>query len=857
MGNKTYIKIFILLMHLFIADMINAQSTYFVDGYHGGIYGHYPIWFTGFINKNLKSNPEWRIGLEIEPETWDSVQVKTPNDYYEFKKLLESDKIEFTNPTYSQPYCYNILGESLIRQFGYGIKKLQSHFPSIAFNTYSAKEPCFTSCLPMILNQFGFKYISLKCPDTCWGGYTKGIGNGYINLVGSDGTKMKALPRYECEELEDNSTWQTIAWKDSDKYWESCRNANIANPVGMCFQDAGWKNGPWIGKDSKTQNILWTDYIEKKAKISDDPEYHFTQEDVLVNLMWGSQVLNVIGAQVRKAENRLLTAEKIGSISFIDNGFKIDRDLIDEGWRTLMLSQHHDSWIVPYNKLNNKGTWADNINIWTDNSVSISNNEIKRALERFEDGEVHKAGNNEKNIIVFNTLSFKRMEMISVDKPKDYKDNYIKIEDSKGNEIDDWFIDRYNRICFYANVPSFGYSIYRLIKSDNKRGAKKGILSNNKKDGKYVIENDFYKIVFDSKKGGVISSLVMKKVNNRDLVDKNSKYGLGEIRGFFYEDNCYHSSTDSAAEISVINHGNDKTTVEIRGKISNNNFLQTVILDNKSPIIKYDLTIDWKKNQGIGEYKETNWREDRRAYCDDRYKLSILFPTNFKNERIYKDAPFDVCESKLKDTFFNSWSTIKNNIILNWVDAYSKDDNMGLSLFSNQTTSYLFGENFPLGLTIQYSGTGLWGRDYKIDEKTNMQFAILPHKVDWEDGKIQNYSNAYREPLVASIIDICNEAKDKSLINVSDDKIIISAAYEHEGKLLVRFFNSGISKDNEMEIQDESVVFNFPVEKIEETDLNLNTIKDHIVENSLFENRLALTIPPFGIKTFLITIGRE
>ena len=92
--------------------------------------------------------------------------------YARFKAIAADRRVEFTNPSYAQPYCYNISGESIIRQFGYGMRKIRSHFPDVEFVTYSVEEPCFTSCLPQILKLYGFKYASLKCPNTCWGGYT-------------------------------------------------------------------------------------------------------------------------------------------------------------------------------------------------------------------------------------------------------------------------------------------------------------------------------------------------------------------------------------------------------------------------------------------------------------------------------------------------------------------------------------------------------------------------------------------------------------------------------------------------------------------------------------------------------------
>lgn len=181
----------------------SQQRVYFVDGYHGGIYGHYPVaWKTRFITDQLAAHPEWRIGLEIEPETWDTVEVRTPADYARFKAIAADRRVEFTNPSYAQPYCYNISGESIIRQFGYGMRKIRSHFPDVEFVTYSVEEPCFTSCLPQILKLYGFKYASLKCPNTCWGGYTAPYGGELVNWIGPDGSSILTSPRHACEELQ-------------------------------------------------------------------------------------------------------------------------------------------------------------------------------------------------------------------------------------------------------------------------------------------------------------------------------------------------------------------------------------------------------------------------------------------------------------------------------------------------------------------------------------------------------------------------------------------------------------------------------------------------------------------------------
>ena len=42
----------IILLVVFICTHAHSQQAYFVDGYHGGIYGHYPVkWKTQLIGE--------------------------------------------------------------------------------------------------------------------------------------------------------------------------------------------------------------------------------------------------------------------------------------------------------------------------------------------------------------------------------------------------------------------------------------------------------------------------------------------------------------------------------------------------------------------------------------------------------------------------------------------------------------------------------------------------------------------------------------------------------------------------------------------------------------------------------------
>ena len=836
---------FVVLIVIFLSlGTMYAQQAYFVDGYHGGIYGHYPVeWQTRFMTDKLHAFPEWRICLEIEPETWDTVRVRTPKDYRKFQHTVKDPRVEFTNPTYAQPYCYNISGESIIRQFEYGIKKIRSHFPEVSFTTYSAEKPCFTSCLPQVLKLFGFKYAVLRCPDTCWGGYPVAYGKDLVNWVGPDGTSLLTVPRYACESFEVNSTWQTASWNNSNEFLASCFAAGIKAPVGMCFQDAGWRGGPWLGTGDKIKNhsvyTTWSEYIEKHSIGASNDDWKVSQDDFRVALMWGSQVLQQIARRVRVGENRIVMAEKMAAMANISCGYTYESERLDEAWRTLMLSQHHDSWIVPYNRLNKKHTWAEEIACWTGKTLRLSDEIIEEAVAKDCDVSPESPGKN--RIRIYNTTGTARHEVVDVFLPCDFGSKGVSVYDAENRLIDCAAKTEGagTRVYFMADVPAFGYATYDVRAGGRMIKRKASVTDSG--NGKWIVENDNYRIVFDALKGGTITELIDKKGNGENIVPSYGKYGLGELKGYFYDENRFRSSTETPAKISVVQDNFFEVVLKIEGEIASHPFTQLVTLKRGSRCIDFDLQVDWKGNVGIGEYKQIadDWQKSRRGFYDDRFKLNILFPAELKNPCIYKDAPFDVCKSYQTDTHYNCWDSIKHNVILHWVDLYSSEQNCGLAVYSDHTTSYAYGTDYPLALTAQYSGVGLWGVDYRITGPLKMKYALVPHDGRWDDAALSAVEAQRNEPLlVYALSDVPLE--NKSFIDLKDSGYLLSAVKMTEKGMIFRLFNA---EGNNFPAE---FTLGFPA-NLREIDLNGNETGERYIGGEI-----SVSIPRFGLKTFLI-----
>jgi alpha-mannosidase len=839
------LKLKFLSFFTFITLGAFAQQVYFVDGYHGGMYGHFPLWNTQFYVDNLDRYPEWRICIEIEPETWDVAQRETPDAYRAFQKIAGSSRVEFTNPTMAQPYMYNISGESIIRQLEHGMAMVNKHFPDVRFTTYSVEEPCFTSALPQILKSFGFKYAVLKCPNTCWGGYSAAYGGELVNWTGPDGTAILTVPRYACEELGKKDVWTTAANANSREYLDACFAAGIKNPVGMTFQDAGWRNGPWIGKGDSIKNksvyTTWTNYFENISTGKTDDTHHFTQEAFLPGLMWGSQVLQKIAQEVRRSENNLIMAEKMNVMNYLASGRAVDNFLFRKAWYNLALSQHHDSWIVPYNGLFPGQTWAQAIEGWTRATDETAAGIMQQMLSQSRGGA--------SGIVrVVNTTATPREELVEATLPAEYFWKNTVVTDEQNTEIPLCVFQKDGKTVyqFVAKTPAFGYADYNIREGKRTLPEMPTTCSAGyDRNSDYVVESDVYRIVIDVRRGGVIKSLVAKKMNGKEFVDGSSEFGFGELRGFFYDEGKFRSTTENLASVSVVQQTPSSVTVKITGQIAEHPTTQYITLTQGQDRIDCRLEIDWKGNPGIGEYKATDaYGAKRRPFYDDRYKLVLLLPAALGEQQVYKNAPFDVCESRLEDTFYANWDSIKHNIILNWVDFTGKNQQYGMALFSDHTTTYTHGKNFPAGLTIQYSGNGLWGRNYAITRPSKINYALLPHTQKWDKAGIWNKSVNWNEPLTVKVLSSNAAGKGKSFVSLNKTGYEITATEIKNGEVYLRIFNA------EGDDKPVAVSLGFSPKKVEMVQLNGEVIKEVAVKKDVVE----VAMPRFGLVTLKMSV---
>jgi alpha-mannosidase len=856
----------------------DKDLLYFVDGYHGGVRGHMPAGAWRDIVNRLESTPEWKLCLDIEPASWVRLAEDDPEAFARIRDLLNAsgspERLEMVAGTFAQPYGWAMTGESNIRQLVRGLEVIRASFPGLAVDTYATQEPCWASCLPQILVSLGFKAAVLKDPSTAWGGYSTGIDAEIFNWVGPDGTAIRTVPRYASEELLD--TWRTEAQTGSRAFMEKCIEHGIAHPAGMCFQDLGWAARPNVEGDY-IRFVTWREYMEAVAGKT-TRNWRFGIEDIRCSLPWGEKTLQKIARQVRSAENRLIAAEKMACLAAVFGKQKFPADELQAAWDKTLWSQHHDCWITATTRTG-RDAWAFQVAAETWDAEAACRAIIDRSLDRLSGNSNMTSADEERSFVhVFNTQAHDRQDIVEIELPTDMGTKALRVRDAAGNIVPSQFTitrkylsdksDRVRggrggvlgpgesigavRLLFQARVPATGRVVYDVEGLQNSAEAKRsGATAAALPDGSVVVETDLYRITFDAAHGGAVSSLFAKALNREFCMPGDRRFH--EFRGYFIEQKEWQTSATSPATLEILEHGPVRVTIAIHGSVGSVPFRSLISIVQGQRRIEFSTQLRFAKDTWIGDPWEIKPAERmtgrRRSEYDDRFKLLALFPVRLQNQQVYKSAAYDVCRSENKNTFFQSWDTIKHNIIVNWVDLHDETNDVGFALLTDHTTSYAHGEDHPLSLVMGWGWDGgYWWGKCPLNGVQELRYAVIPHAGRWNEAGLWRESTEWSEPLPSRISLVPGKAAFAHLVRTETPGVYLTAALIRGRDLFLRFFNAESNRTNHV------ISLGIPCDSVELVELDCR--RSPAVASTLSQEnkaRIVLQIPQFGLRTLRLS----
>lgn len=862
-----------------------APTLYYMDGYHGGAVGHMPLGCWRDIVEAMRARPDWKLSLDVEAPSWAVLKREDPEAFKRVCDYVEDrdgkGRMEIVAGTFSQPYGWAITGESNIRQLQQGLKKIHEQFGKARVETYAVQEPCWASCLPQILDSLGFTGASLKNASTAWGGYTQGKNAELVNWIGPDGSSILAVPRYQCEDLLE--VWETEATEVTEAYARKCVEHGISEPAGMCFQDLGWAaqprvQAPWI------RYATWREYIHNIAR-KHPVDWAFSMEDILTALPWGEKTLHRLAQQVRAAEVSLVAAEKHAALAHLKNGSPWPADRLQEAWEQTMWSQSHDAWITATTR-SGRQAWSFQIASETMDALDTAQDLIDAASTILCEEKRTRTGTdgNIQYLRAINTLGQDREDLVEVAVSADQGTHGFEVSDAEGNRIPSQYAvtRRYRRLSqkaeinepifensaigqdadstinaatlvFRGKIPAFGWNTYRVESKKELPAAQTagGIKVEAESNGSVEVESDLYRIRFDAQRGGAISRLYRKDLQ-QEFCDQGKL--LNEFRGYFIEQKQWRRSTENAARIEVLEHGPVRAKIRITGLVGGCPCQSIVTVAQGQRRIDFQVTFRFDQDTWIGDpwdiKPEDRMKERRRSSNNGRYKLQALFPATLNDIAIYKNSAFDVCRSRNASTNFERWDEIKHNIISNWVDAYDARQNLGLAIFSDRTTAYSFGDGDPLGLILGWGWeAGFWWGRCPLRGEQDSSYSMIPHRGRWNEAQLWQENSANEEPVVAQWmaslpVGISNL---RSYLRVSPSQAVLSAVSVNGTSLEVRVFQandkSGICR----------LDFGFPVEEAQLIELD-GRVAAKLPLHAGAKGAIAVSfeIPKFGLRTVRI-----
>lgn len=664
-----------------------SNPMYMLTYDHGGLV----LWGTDHFEKYLRSAIEWldrypgfKIGLDNEAYTYDFLLQNDTALLGKLRGYLKRYKGRFGigTCTYGQPLSQFINEESNIRQIGYALETDQSVFhyqPSV----YLMSEHAMHSQIPQILNGFGFKGAIMRTHFMMYG-YNPTFNSPIGWWTGIDGSRIASIPTYKGEGngfgwvTEDNMILTRYPGPECNEPLEDFRKkfSDINPLLATRADDSGIRQEGLVKEYEGKPGYKWLllDEIFPNFPAPVD-EFKTLPNDFHVRMPWG-YCGNEIWNMSRKAEVKILTAERLAAIKSLMGGENNEADL-KKSWKSLLVAQHHDIQIC--------GILEDSRR-FLPASIGISDSVILSSMNYLSS---KMKGGSLSQITVFNPLSWSRKEWINV--TLSLPDNVKNIAIQKGERPVPFEIITTEHLIkqktirmelmLQVDIPALTIQSFAVVK-EKQQGQPEKIVGIDKENLR--ITTPFWIITLN--KNGGISNIMSRSTNKQMLLNRRNAYFAGVINGQPLESKGkWDLDSLSANSNQIILHEN--------GNIGPIPYRLEMKLSSNSPGIDFNAKFNFN-DEKIGRLSD-NKRETASAFLHEeklRFKLS---PDLGIGTTGIRDLPFTVAETEDKYIEGNYWTAVA-------------DGHKGVAIFNKGTMGSVYEQNKSFSLPLAYSMYYVW-----------------------------------------------------------------------------------------------------------------------------------------------------
>ncbi len=741
--------------------MQEKRPMYLLTYDHGG----YILWGPHFQERLesavdwLEKYPSFKLGLDNEAFAYDEYEKTQPEMMEYLREKLERFKGRFAigSSTYGQPLSVFINEESNVRQLTYAIRTNLSHFGQTP-KVFAISEHALHSQIPQLIAGAGYEAALLRTHFMMYG-YNPTCNAPYVLWQGDDGTRVPAVPTYPGEGAEFAITtmdnWTLTRWPDqTSQSLEDYRDAfpHIDPLLASRYDDIVLRCEALTAYVEERRDQFQWILLEEIPGLFGPAGEVFAPgaNDFVVRMPWG-YCGNLIFNRCRQCELNVLTAERLNAWAVLAGGESRQHEL-EESWKALLVSQHHDIQICGL---------LDDAALYTGQSLECSAKVMRESLDylakQFTTGEGSW-------FMAYNPLSFPAEQAVSFQAafPRGGGGEGISLWHA-GQEIPceytvlDYKDKRITRaqVRFTSRPAPMGICCYEV------RPVKGGLAR--RVEPRTAEKLQCGGLTLELDKGGIRSLKVKDKVF----------FDLDEGR-------LFAGVIDGAERFSegawrVVETGSEAVG-EYNGFIGSIGIRFTLALRGDG-LMRCDAEFTHHGEKIGRSIPAAEFKLNTNGFRHEE-KLRFLLPIQLShNAEGVRDLPFVIEETKDKYIQGNYWTACS-------------DGEIGAACF-NMGSMCLIREDAGLSVPLAYANDYVWGARMLYGSYRH-QFAILPFTGAWQEKGLHCRALAYAFPVGVHPVEENQRGPwQDSVAFISADcseNILLSALYPEDGRVIARFY---------------------------------------------------------------------
>src|SRR6202451_1257316 len=536
--------------------------------------------------------------------------------------------------------------------------------------------------------------------------------------------------------------------------------------------------------------------------------------------------------RIRRTEENMLNAEQFASIATL-YGRAYPQDEMELAWKNLLFDHFHD--IMPgsgiaVNYLDAKRNLED---------VDRAASEVTHGALREISAHVNTQAEGVP-VIVFNSLSWSRTEVIEAEAQLPAPATQIEAHDAEGKPAESQLLSidpatHRAHFLLLTHTPAVGYQTYFV------RTAAKALTNNLMlKAFADTLENEFVRVKIDPQTG-CMTSLFDKRGNTEALapsetdtggpknsicgnllqtfVDKPEKWDAWNIDADFEKQ---HWDLDHADEVKLVESGPLRAVIRITNHFQNSTFIRDVTLYAGIPRVDIKMQTEWHEKHILLKVAfPVSAHSDHATYEIPYGSVERPTPRNTPAEK----AQFEVPAQRWADISDSSHGFSLLNDCKYGYDA--KGNVLRLSLLRSP--------NFP---------------DPHADEGHHeFTYSLFPHDQSWRESRtpLRGYELNYKLIAIQTPMHQGSLAPQHSFLQIGNDNVILTALKKAEdgNDLVLRFY--------EWAGQEKDIQFTFPANAVSASETNLMEVP--IASLPVHDGTVVVHTKPYEIKTVKLQFG--